>query len=241
MFRQVFMVFTGPCRAAGETRRHIHESPGAMTAPLVVLALLAAIGGWVGIPFLEGGSPLHRFLSPVFMHPAATPAAAHGAHDVLAFVVMGISVLAGLMGIGLAAVMYYEPLKQRAGTRLRPAAVAARFPRVHRLLEHKYHVDEFYDAAIVRPLMRACRYCLAFDLAIIDGLVNGAGWLTRLAAWLAHKADIYLVDGIVNSLATLVGFNSGWWRRLQTGYLQNYALILLAGLVLMVGRVLAWY
>jgi NADH-quinone oxidoreductase subunit L len=78
----------------------------------------------------------------------------------------------------------------------------------------------------------------AFDLSVIDGLVNGTGWFTRFTAWLSHKMDIYLVDGLFNSMATLVDSNSGFWRRLQTGYLQNYALILALGLVLILGGML---
>jgi len=103
---------------------------------------------------------------------------------------------------------------------------------------HKYYVDEIYDAMIVNPLKRLARYCFAFDLSIIDGLVNGAGWLTRLTAWLSHKFDIYFVDGVVNSLAALVDFSSGYWRKLQTGFLQNYALVFVIGLLVIVGSVL---
>ena len=99
-------------------------------------------------------------------------------------------------------------------------------------------VCEIYSTGILEPAKRSASYCSSFDLRIIDGLVNFAGWLTRLTAWGSHKFDIYVVDGLINSTATLVGYNSGFWRRLQSGYLQNYALIFILGLLLILGGVL---
>ncbi|RJQ80068.1 MAG: NADH-quinone oxidoreductase subunit L [Desulfobacteraceae bacterium] len=240
MFRQVFMVFSGRNRAAEGTQTHIHEAPGIMTTPLILLAALAIAGGWIGIPFFKGGSPLHNFLSPVFGHGEASAAfiqtsASAAAHGMMEFVLMGVSVAAGALGMMLSALMYFEPFKRYRSALLDPETLSARFQGLHRLLYNKYYVDEIYAAVIIYPLKRSSQYCLNFDLAVIDGLVNGAGWITRLVAWLAHKIDIYLVDGILNSLATLVRFNSGAWRRLQTGYLQNYALIFVLGLIVFVG------
>lgn len=99
-------------------------------------------------------------------------------------------------------------------------------------------VCEIYSTGILEPAKRSASYCSRFDLGIIDGLVNFAGWLTRLTAWGSHKFDIYVVDGLINSMATLVGYESGFWRRLQSGYLQNYALIFILGLLLILGGVL---
>ncbi|MDP2690718.1 MAG: hypothetical protein Q8P48_11485, partial [Deltaproteobacteria bacterium] len=76
------------------------------------------------------------------------------------------------------------------------------------------------------------------DLGVIDWFVNFTAWFTRLAAWFSHKFDIYVVDGIVNSMATVVSFNSGIWRRLQTGYLQNYAFIFVIGIIVIIVRAL---
>ena len=245
MFRQVFLVFTGKCRADEDTRQHIHESPKVMTNPLILLAALAIIGGVVGIPFFEGGSPLHHYLEPAFgknaPHAIATltenpESAAHGSLELL---LMGFSIAAGLLGIFVAALMYFEPFKSRAPAFMNPEVLSVKFKALYALLSNKYYIDEIYDALIVNPIKRFCRLCFSFDLAVIDGLVNGAGWMTRFAAWLSHKFDIYLVDGIFNSLATMVDFSSGFWRRLQTGYLQNYALIFVVGLLLIIGGLLA--
>jgi NADH-quinone oxidoreductase subunit L len=245
MFRQVFLVFTGKCRAHEDTRQHLHESPKAMTTPLIVLAGLAIIGGVVGSPFFEGGSPLHHYLDPVFVNNVPHPIAAltenpEGAvHGSLEWLLMGISTAAALLGILLAALMYFEPFKSRTPSFIYPEVLCVKFKALYALLVNKYYVDEIYDGLIVNPIKRLCRLCFSFDLSVIDGLVNGAGWMTRFTAWLSHKFDIYLVDGIFNSMATLVDFSSGFWRRLQTGYLQNYALIFVVGLLLIIGGILA--
>lgn len=242
VFRQVFMVFAGQNRADAHTRQHLHESPGVMTIPLIVLAGLAIIGGVVGIPFFKGGSPLHNYLDPVFATGAQ--ALPHGGQDAahahlgLELLLMAVSVAVGLLGILLAAGLYLKPLRARLPSFLDPEVISHKYKNVYRLLYNKYYVDEIYDAVFVRPAKRIAQYCYAFDLKIIDGIVNGTGWITRLAAWISHKFDIYIVDGSANSLATLVDFNSGRWRKIQTGFLQNYALIFIIGLAVIVGSVL---
>ena len=100
-------------------------------------------------------------------------------------------------------------------------------------------VGGLYDTAVLNPASRFASVSAAFDVGIIDGFVNLAAWFTRFGAWGAHKFDIYIVDGAVNSLATLVGFMSGIWKRLQTGYVQNYAFIFVIGLILVVFAVMA--
>jgi len=246
MFRQVFMTFTGECRAGWRARKHLHESPGVMTGPLVVLAVLAVIGGVVGIPFFAGGSPLHNYLAPVFGHAAHGSAPVHAAeaaataHESLEFVLMAISIGAGVLGILLAALMYYAPFKSSAPSFIDPEAIAERFNGLHTLLYNKYYIDEIYDALVVNPIKRLCRWCLCFDLGIIDGFVNLVGWFTRFCAWVSHKFDIYIIDGIINSFASLVSFESGIWRRLQSGAVQNYALAIVLGLILVVGSLWAF-
>ena len=100
-------------------------------------------------------------------------------------------------------------------------------------------VGGLYDTAVLNPASRFASVSAAFDVGIIDGFVNLAAWFTRFGAWGAHKFDIYIVDGAVNSLATLVGFMSGIWKRLQTGYVQNYAFIFVIGLIFVVFAVMA--
>ncbi len=260
MFRQVFMTFSGTCRADAHTKEHLHESPSTMTVPLIVLAVLAVVGGVVGIPFFAGGSRLHHFLAPVFGHGVEHTAAAvsHGAHLALAsmaeggahvaeaageaahgsmeYILMVVSVVVGISGIFLAALMYYAPMRSGAPSFLNPELIAEKFSGLHKLLYNKYYVDEIYEAIIINPIKRICAWCWSFDLGFIDGIVNGAAWCTRLASWLSHKFDIYIIDGLVNSLATLVSVKSGIWRRLQTGYLQNYALVFILGVIALIVR-----
>ncbi|MBI5971187.1 MAG: Na(+)/H(+) antiporter subunit D [Deltaproteobacteria bacterium] len=99
-------------------------------------------------------------------------------------------------------------------------------------------VGELHTTMALGPAKRLASVSLSFDIGIIDALVNLAGWLTRFAAWVAHKFDVYVVDGLVNSAATLVSVNAGAWRRLQTGQIQNYALIMVLGLVVIIGGIL---
>ncbi|MBI5492029.1 MAG: NADH-quinone oxidoreductase subunit L [Deltaproteobacteria bacterium] len=245
MFRQVFLTFSGECRADEHTKHHIHESPAIMTVPLMILAFLAIVGGVVGIPFFEGGSKLHHFLSPVLSHGSHAAAAVEGAgeavaeaHSSLEFILMGVSVGAGVLGIFLAGLMYFPPLKSFAPSFWTAENMAGTFSPLHKLLYNKYYVDEIYDAVIVNPIKRLCGWCLSFDLGVIDGIVNSAAWITRFISWVSHKFDIYVVDGLVNSMATLVNFNSSIWRRMQTGYLQNYAFIFVLGVLIVLVRVL---
>ncbi|MBI5561606.1 MAG: Na(+)/H(+) antiporter subunit D [Deltaproteobacteria bacterium] len=103
------------------------------------------------------------------------------------------------------------------------------------------YVGELHSTKVLGTAKRAASISLAFDLGVIDGLVNLAGWLTRFAAWVSHKFDIYIIDGAVNSVATLVAWNGGAWRRLQTGQLQNYALIFVLGLIIIFGGFMLGY
>ncbi|MBI2412446.1 MAG: NADH-quinone oxidoreductase subunit L [Deltaproteobacteria bacterium] len=240
MFRQVFMTFTGECRADDHTKHHLHESPSSMTVPLIILAVLSAIGGIVGIPFFEEGTAAHQFLNPVFGHAAheAHAEAAGAGHGSLEFILMGVSVAVGLTGIFLASLLYYAPMKKYAPSFWRPESIANGFKGLHRLLFNKYYIDEIYDYLVVNPIKRFCDWCLSFDLGVIDWFVNFTAWFMRLTAWASHKFDIYVVDGLVNSMSTLVTYNSTIWRRLQTGYLQNYALVFVVGVLLIIVRVL---
>ena len=150
-----------------ESHAHgVHESPGIMLFPLVVLAILSFIGGWVGVPAAMGGhDEIGHFLDPVFNAGAAetvTNATSHGLELGLAF----ISVLVALGGLGIAYLFYYK----KPGT---AATLAARSPALYRLVENKFYIDEIYSALIVTPLLMFSRLFLG---GLIDGgVVNGSG------------------------------------------------------------------
>jgi NADH-quinone oxidoreductase subunit L len=205
MFRLVFMTFFGDSRMDPEVEAHVHESPYSMTVPLMILAVLAAAGGWVGIPHVLGGHNYFEvWLAPVFAHGAE--GAAHGEGQpsaALEYLLMAASVGAALCGILLAWYLY------RVRTEV-PGEIAGRVPGLYDLVLNKYYVDEIYDAAIVRRI------------------VNGSIWL-----WEAF--DVAFIDGIVNGIAALVNGAGARTRRLQSGVVGNYALSLLLGAVILVG------
>jgi NADH-quinone oxidoreductase subunit L len=162
-FRLIFLTFHGKFRGTHEQEHHLHESPKVMTIPLILLSLGAIAAGWVGIPhLLGGGSHFAEFLKPVLGHPEA-----HGAHNE-EWMVMGISVIVGLSGIGLAAYLYL------ARTDI-PVRLANTYSAVYNTLFNKYYVDELYSFLFVRPTFWAARNILVgfTDAKIIEGIVNG--------------------------------------------------------------------
>jgi NADH-quinone oxidoreductase subunit L len=162
-FRLIFLTFHGKFRGTHEQEHHLHESPKVMTIPLILLSLGAIAAGWVGIPhLLGGGSHFAEFLKPVLGHPEA-----HGAHNE-EWMVMGISVIVGLSGIGLAAYLYL------ARTYI-PVRLANTYNAIYNTLFNKYYVDELYSFLFVRPTFWAARNILVgfTDAKIIEGIVNG--------------------------------------------------------------------
>jgi NADH-quinone oxidoreductase subunit L len=199
MWRLVFLTFAGRSRADHAVAHHVHESPAVMTVPLWILAILSAGAGVWGVPW-TAGSWIGRFLRPVL-----EPGDAH--HGGAVYVLMGLSTLAGLAGLAVAWRMYLG-----GGADL--AKVGVPQNAVHRVLLHKYYVDELYDAVFVRPTVRLAEWCArVFDLGVIDGAVNG------IAALVLRAASVL--------------------RRYQTGLVMNYALSMLVGVVLILG-VLLW-
>jgi NADH-quinone oxidoreductase subunit L len=173
MMRLTVLTFWGENRASDEVRVHIHESPKVMTGPLVALAVLTVVGGWIGWPhFLGGGNLLERWLEPVFAAaaaaPGAEPAPAHpGLEWPLALAATGIAVAGLLLG--------WWVYSRRASLADAWRRVAGGVP--YRVLANKYFVDEAYDAALVRPGHIFAKRVLWrwIDVGVIDGLlVNGA-------------------------------------------------------------------
>ncbi len=142
----------------------IHESPWIMTLPLVILAILSVIGGWVGIPIAFGGSDeAEHFLEPVF----AAGVAGAGNHT-LELTLAGISIVTAFLGVFIAYLLYYK----KPGT---AASYARKFPALYRIVANKFYVDEIYHAVFVTPLLMFTRLILG---GVVDsGLVNGSGSL----------------------------------------------------------------
>jgi len=113
-----------------------------------------------------------------------------------------------------------------------PARLAERWPGPRALLFNKYYVDELYDATAIRGTLFGARGLFGFDRVVVDGAVNGSAALTRITSWFSHMADKYVVDGAVNLVGWTAGEGSLFLRRLQTGLVQNYALLMLVGIFL---------
>ncbi len=224
MFRLLFLTFHGESRVDHDVAHHIHESPWAMTFPLKVLAGFSLlIGLIVGFPPESG--LLHHFLSPVLATPSAE--AAHHLSLGLELSLMSLSVFVALLGLGLAYLLYLKS----PGL---PQKIAGVLSGWHQILLNKYWIDEIYDAVLIRPLLSLCALLWKFDQWVVDGLVNGAGWLTLLESKVSDIFDHYVVDGAVNSVGTGLNFWSRLLRRLQTGAIQNYLLGVTVGVVVMV-------
>jgi NADH-quinone oxidoreductase subunit L len=202
MFRLWFKTFFGPERFDDHTQDHeaavhsrhdthlvmeaghdegqtahshgVHESPWIMLFPLVVLAILSVIGGWVGIPIAFGGhNEVEHFLEPVFaagVVGTATNVASHGLELGLA----AVSVLTAALGFFIAYVFYYK----KRGT---ATAFAKKSPALYRLVENKFYVDEIYSAVIVTPLLMFTRIFLGglIDSVLVNGSGKAAGATTR--------------------------------------------------------------
>ncbi|HQK88319.1 MAG TPA: NADH-quinone oxidoreductase subunit L, partial [Acidobacteriota bacterium] len=174
MFRLIFLTFHGRTRVPEEQRHHVHESPRPMTAVLVVLALLAAVGGFVGLPAWLGPNAFRDFLQPVFAQLPPADGGAPAPHSLAQeLAVTGAAVLVGLLGIAVAWVVF-----------IRRGALPddeKRLGAAHQLVFNKYYIDELYDRIIVRPLTWISEQWLwkIFDAGLVDGLVNGAGALVQ--------------------------------------------------------------
>jgi len=232
MWRLMFMTFFGEPRMDEKTKHHIHESPKSMTIPLMVLAGGSVVAGWIGMPkvFGENGfmQGLEHWLAPVFESgkEAAHAAAEHGAaahHDTtMEWVLMGLSIGAALSGIFLARHIY---LRMKAEDRPTGGFI---YP----VLLNKWYVDELYDFLFVNGLSKGGGTLMAkFDTNVIDGGVNGTAWLTRMVSRISMWYDTWIVDGLVNLTAFTVRALSFPVRFLQTGFLQSYALVFMAGVL----------
>jgi NADH-quinone oxidoreductase subunit L len=159
MFRLIWLTFYGEKRY-DEHKVHVHESPGTMTGPLMILAFLSLTGGWFALPALFGGKDYFaEFLSPVFGAGEAGGEASVSLEHWLSVV----AVVAATAGLAVAIWMYSK--KVQRGTS----------EGVHKLLYNKYYVDELYAAVIVRPLMWLSTkvFWKVVDAGMIDGAVNG--------------------------------------------------------------------
>jgi NADH-quinone oxidoreductase subunit L len=229
MFRLFFLTFSRYSRADEHVEKHIHESPPTMTVPLMILAGLSFIGGWIGWPeSLWGSDRFAKFLEPVMKGVVSEAGAAEAAHHswLAEYFPMGMAFAIAVAGILLAYQFYFTK-------RIAPELVVAKVPRVYDLLSHKYYVDEIYDALIVNRVKDLSTLFGLFDGKVIDGVgVDGAGWLARFGSKLSMWWDKWVIDGLLNFGAKFTQLLSYPIRLLQTGMFSSYAMVILMGLVI---------
>jgi NADH-quinone oxidoreductase subunit L len=205
MFRLLFLTFFGKFRGTEEQRHHLHESPASMTLPLIVLAILSAVGGFMGAPMFVGKHFLGDYLAPIFTYSRQILPAAFNTepeHNT-ELMLMGISVLVAVIGIVLAYVQYVSRAQ-------RPVEDDAQRSAPENLVYHKYYIDELYDGLIVKPVMALSNGLYRFvENGVIDPIANGFGRVTLAGGQLL--------------------------RFVQTGSVETYLLLMVLGIVLILG------
>ncbi len=203
MFRLVALTFLGNCRADHHTQEHLHESPWTMTLPLIVLAGLSVIGGFVGIPEAFGGhNLLHHWLGLEGGIQGNTEAIHQSAeHEWFEQVLAAMSAVWAIFWSSVALFLYLK----------RPQwmqSLSERLRALHQLIFNKYYVDEIYECLIVKPLH----------------------WISQKVLW--RGVDAGLIDGvIVNGSAKTTAFLGQLAGLLQNGMVNTYALWFVLGLV----------
>ena len=261
MFRLIFMTFFGEPRNQ-EMHDMAHESPKSMTVPLLILAVLSLPVVnifWFNDNYIKPPeqphlhAPQHAHVSPdsktgeagitlsLFgiseavaaeegghdTHGAHADDAHHG-HGPAHAIAMVLSICAAGLGILLSWLFYHRRT-------LSAESVATRFRPLYNLFWHKYYFDEFYDGVLVALTVWKARLFAQFDGTIVDGIVNGVGKVTRdfLAVFIG-AFDNRVVDGIVNRVAEVTWAVGGRVRQIQTGAIQTYLFVVLAGIVLLI-------
>jgi NADH-quinone oxidoreductase subunit L len=251
MFRLYHLTFSGKFRGTPEQEHHLHESPSSMVVPLQVLAVGSILVGLLGVPaVLFGNNWIEHFLHPVFAD------AHHALEEVFATASPGPGVEMALMvaSVFLAATSIFVATRFYKVAPEVPARLAASWAGVHRVLLHKYYVDELYGKLFVRGLALGGGSALyATDRYLVDGGdgevgpglgVNGLAWLCRdIVARLSNFWDKWVVDGAVNLTGFVLDNLSYLFRAVQNGLVQSYALSMLIGLfvLIVVGAALGLY
>ncbi|MGQ9706219.1 MAG: NADH-quinone oxidoreductase subunit L [bacterium] len=201
IFRLVFITFFGQ---PSEKAKHAHESPKVMTVSMIVLAVLSICAGWISIPGLGlGFAKIGGF---------------EMAHEKVNWSVMGISFIVVIIGIGLAWLIYLRRVVESK-------KIYNMFRPISKLFENKWFIDELYNFFIVKPLIMLTRLLFAFDMYIVDGIVNLAGFLGVKVSKFEGEFDLAVIDGAVNGTARATTIIGKTLRKVQTGRIQEYILV----------------
>jgi len=251
MFRMWFMTFTGAPRDE-HVYEHAHESPWTMTVPLILLAACSIFVAWGPRPWDAEDSALEAYLhhsqpdsvqadfgitSEEAEEGERTDAAGQvwklghsydeekalqterGKAHVFHSVAGGLALISVIVGLVFAVSLYYWRL-------LDPADAREQFAAAHTFLTRKWYFDELYSALLVRPALAVSQWCKAFDLGVIDGVLNFLGRLTVMVSRFDGLIDKYIVDGLVNVVGDTFYSLGARLRTVQTGYIRSYILFL---------------
>ena len=248
MFRLVILTFHGEPRNK-EKYEHARESSFVMVLPLVVLAGLSFFlwytpnpidpeagwfySDWIETPVLH--TPESERFDFMVEDAVSTEPGEHGVmysqaytnalHHVHGPAVI-LSLTVALLGILLAFLMYQWK-------KINPDKLAERFKPLYKFSLNKWYFDEFYDRTFVAGTLGLARFIAKFDLKVIDGIVDGSAAVTKAFSKFIGKFDNIVIDGLVNLSAYLSGFIGLLFRRLQTGKVQTYLVLVVFSLVIL--------
>ncbi len=247
MFRLTIVAFHGEPKT--KIAGHTHENPVRIVLPLVVLSVLSVWFFYSPNPIDASVGWFHaRVVQPETAVPAAyqwefliqdhqaAPAENHGSHHALNalqeethhyhYLAMFLSLLIAGTGIALAFAIYQYKL-------ISADALEKRFKKLHTFSYNKWYFDELYHATVIALMLAVSKAMAWFDSVVVDGIVNLSAGLATVAGKVTGLFDHVVVDGAVNLTARVTGFFGSRLRKLQTGNIQFYVVMLLLGVILL--------
>jgi len=205
-FRMFFLVFHGEERMDDHTKEHLHESPWVVTVPLIALAIPSVLAGFLMDPIVVGDF-FKGVITVLPEHDSLAEVRKHASHGALAFVLHGFATPVVYLALGGVIAAWFIYMR-------RPDIAdwfADKFSFVHKLLMNKYYLDDFNQTAF-------------------------AGGATKLGGLFSKYGDTKFIDGlVVNGSAGLVGLTAGVVRKIQRGFLYEYAFAMIFGLIALIG------
>jgi NADH-quinone oxidoreductase subunit L len=209
MFRLIFLTFHGKQRY-DDHKVHVHESPWSMLGPLVILAVLSVVGGWLAAPAFWGGPDYFtNFLAPVFGSHEASEAVSEAAAHSLEITLAVVAVVSAFIGLAVAWWLYLNKPGKADG-------IAKSLKPAYNFLLNKYYVDELYAAVVVKPLM----------------------WISSVVLWKA--TDVAVIDGAVNGIASGTTAIGDGVRHTQSGNTRSYAVWVVVGAIVIIAVIFFW-